>query len=457
MRTKDNTLITCKLCEDTVQASGMGSHLYHKHDKTTSEEYVNKFGEFRRKYLNERKRKEVSGIYCQICNESMMSHKHLLHHIHTHSITWQEYFIKYFFYGNHPTCSCGCGEKVKLIRHGKNEKNETVYARSILPGHNNNPPGYRSNNLEQRLKMREAAIKRMESKIGTFFNNGPSKGEIELQNFVKSLVPECNFQDRTILSGLELDIVIPAYKIAFEYNGGYFHSDLHKNKTYHLKKSLEAANQGYKVIHIWECDWYTRKDILKSMIKNQLGKTDTTIYARKTKILPLSPINASDFYRSNHLQGAAVGKYHYGLYYGDTLVSAMSFSSLRKATGLNKKENCYELIRYCNALNTTVVGGASKLFKYFIKIHTPEVIISYANFDWSTGNLYEKLEMQSEGRTPPGYFYTKSKYRFSRFQFQKHRLVARGADPTKTEYEVMISNGYARIWDCGNLKYKWGK
>jgi hypothetical protein len=33
MREKDKTLIKCKLCGDSVVASGMGSHLYHKHDK----------------------------------------------------------------------------------------------------------------------------------------------------------------------------------------------------------------------------------------------------------------------------------------------------------------------------------------------------------------------------------------------------------------------------------------
>lgn len=457
MRIKDSTTITCKLCEEVLQASGMGSHLYHKHDKLTSDEYVKRFGEFRRKYLNILTRKSKSSISCKICNEPMMSHKHLLHHIHNHDIPWQEYFVKYFFNGIHPICKCGCGEKVKLLRHGKNEKNETVYARSILPGHNNNPPGYRSNNLEQKLKMREAAVKRISNKVGSFFNNGPSNGEIELQDFIKSIVPECSFQDRTILFGLELDIVLPAYKIAFEYNGGYFHSDLFKNRVYHLNKSLEAASRGYKVIHIWECDWYTRKEVLKSMIKNQLGKTSNTVYARKTKITPLTPATVSEFYRNNHLQGAAIGKYHYGLYYEGVLVSAMSFSSLRKATGLMKKENCYELIRYCNLIDTTVVGGASKLFKHFLQKHTPEVVVSYANFDWSTGELYEKLGMQLEGRTSPGYFYTKSKYRFSRFQFQKHKLITQGADPTKTEYEIMISRGYLRVWDCGNLKYKWRK
>jgi len=95
------------------------------------------------------------------------------------------------------------------------------------------------------------------------------------------------------------------------------------------------------------------------------------------------------------------------------------------------------------------------MFSYFKKKYGPTYIISYANRDWSQGNLYQKLEMTYKGNTPPGYFYVKSKHKFSRFQFQKHKLVEQGADPTLTEYEIMLERGYYRIWDCGNLRFEW--
>ena len=69
--------------------------------------------------------------------------------------------------------------------------------------------------------------------------------------------------------------------------------------------------------------------------------------------------------------------------------------------------------------------------------------------------MYSKLGMVDKGVTPPGYFYTKSQYRYSRFAFTKHKLIEMGFDSSKTEYDIMTEQGYFRIWDCGNLKYEW--
>ena len=56
------------------------------------------------------------------------------------------------------------------------------------------------------------------------------------------------------------------------------------------------------------------------------------------------------------------------------------------------KENEYELVRFCNKLNTSVIGGADKLLQYFIRTYQPKEIISYADRRWSQGRLYDKLK-----------------------------------------------------------------
>lgn len=452
---KDTAQIECKICGTIVVASGMPSHLYHKHTKLSSKEYVDLYGEFRQKHLLIEKRKESSKVTCEICKESLVSHRALIHHLKTHQTKWEDYFIKHFFNGVHPVCSCGCGEKVKLIKSGKNDKKEIAYAREMLSGHNNNPPGYRTNSPEQKAIMRQSAIERMKKEKGTFFSSGPSKGEKSLQEFVKTIEKEVIFNDKILLSGLELDILLPLQKIAIEFNGGYFHSDLFKDKNYHLKKTEEVEAKGYRLIHIWESDWYLRPEIIKSNIKNILKLTDTRIYARETKVKEISVQQANKFIEENHLQGTAISKVRLGLFYKEDLVSVMTFSSLRKATGLTSKEGSYELLRFCNKLNTSTIGGASKLFSHFKRLYFPKHIISYANRDWSQGRLYYNLGMGYVSNTVPGYFYTKSKHRFSRFQFQKHKLVEQGEDATLTEYEIMLKNGYHRVWDCGNLKFEW--
>lgn len=454
-RQKDTTPIECKLCNVVIPASGMPSHLQHKHDKLSSQDYVKQFGEFRQKYIKAKTRQERSTVECQICNQKMVSHKQLLHHLHTHQITWQDYYVKYYFQGVHPTCSCGCGAKVKLLRHGKNEKGELTYAREMLPGHCNHKPGYRYNTPEQKETMRLAAIKRMQEG-NLMFNSGPSTPEQEIVAFLKEQgILNVIQSDKEILAGLELDIYLPDYNLAIEFNGNRFHSDLFKKKNYHLKKTLECSRKGIRLIHIWECDYVKRKGIILSNLQAILGKTPTRIYARQCTLKTLPAQQTNLFLRENHLQGSTVAGIRLGLFYEQELVAVMTFSKLRKAVGMQHKEGSYELARFCNKLNTTVVGGASKLFSYFIRTFEPKYVLSFANRDWSIGNLYQKLNMIQVGETPPGYFYVKSQYKYSRFAFTKHKLVQIGFDENKSEYAIMSEQGYFRIWDCGNLKYEW--
>jgi hypothetical protein len=454
-RQKDVTPVECKLCGVVVPASGIPSHLYHKHDKLSSNEYVEKYGEFRQKHLKNTQRLESSKTTCQICNTSVVSNKQLLYHIKSHKIDWKDYYVKYYFNGVHPTCSCGCGAEVKLLRHGKNEKGEPTFARDMLPGHCNHQPGYRYNTPEQKETMRRAAIKRMEEgKL--MFNPGPTGPEKVLVETLRSWgIHNIIQSEREILAGLELDIYLPDFNLAIEVNGNRFHSDLFKKRNYHLKKTEECARKGIRLIHIWECDFRKKQDILLSNLKSILNLTETRIYARECKIQEVTAKQASEFLKKNHLQGPTVAKIRLGLFKEGRLVSLMTFSKLRKAVGMTHKEGSYELARYCTELGTTNIGGASRLFKHFIRSYNPKYVMSFANRDWSIGNMYSKLGMQFTGYTPPGYFYVKSQFKYSRFAFTKHKLVEMGYDKNKTEYEIMTEQGYFRIWDCGNLKYEW--
>lgn len=58
--------------------------------------------------------------------------------------------------------------------------------------------------------------------------------------------------DRNVLNGQELDFYIPSKKLAIEFNGNYWHSDLKKEKKYHFNKSKLADSKGIRLIHIWE-------------------------------------------------------------------------------------------------------------------------------------------------------------------------------------------------------------
>jgi hypothetical protein len=116
-------------------------------------------------------------------------------------------------------------------------------------------------------------------------------------------------------------------------------------------------------------------------------------------------------------------------------------------------------VRYSSLLQHNVRGGFSKLLSSFIKSTNPKKILSYADKRFSTNkdSVYDKCGFVYCGDSSPNYWYVKKLERKHRFSFTKSRLIKQGFDKTKSEWEIMKSRGYDRIWDCGNLKYEWTK
>ena len=177
------------------------------------------------------------------------------------------------------------------------------------------------------------------------------------------------------------------------------------------------------------------------------------IFGRKCFVKEVSSKNSREFLELNHIQGNVNSSIKLGLYYDDELVSLMTFGGLRKSMGSNHKEGVYELLRFCNKLNSSVIGGADKLLKHFIKTHNPKEIISYADRRWSQGDLYEKLGFSKSNISKPNYFYINNTKRENRFTYRKDVLVKQGYSNDKTEHEIMLERGIYRVYDCGNLKY----
>ena len=131
---------------------------------------------------------------------------------------------------------------------------------------------------------------------------------------------------------------------------------------------------------------------------------------------------------------------------------------MRKALGSNHKEGVYEMYRFCVKINTVVIGIATKLFSFFVKIYNPTEIISFCDYRYGTGKLYEILKFNSEGKTKPNYWYTMCDgKRYHRFNFRKNVLhkKLKKFNNSLSEWQNMQNNGWDRIWDCGNLRYKW--
>ena len=248
----------------------------------------------------------------------------------------------------------------------------------------------------------------------------------------------------------EMDFYIPSLKFGIELHGMEYHSDIYLESDYHLKKSIAAEKQGIRLLQFWGVDITQNPEIVDSIILSNLN-FNKKIYARKCEIRTVSNFDAAEFLERNHIQGNSISKYQYGLYYEDDLVSLMTFAKSRFDKNID-----WELLRFCNKINTNVVGGASRLLSHFRKGHTG-TIISYADRMRSNGNLYKVLGFEFSHHTPPSYYYYKRGGDIeSRLKYQKHKLksVLDIFDPNLTESENMHNNGFFRIWNSGNSVWK---
>jgi hypothetical protein len=281
--------------------------------------------------------------------------------------------------------------------------------------------------------------------------NGTSRKEKDLLEYIKNVYDGIIIENHKMVK--EIDIYLPEINIGFEFNGLYWHSELNKNKLYHSDKKKFFKKQNIEIIQIWEDDWDYKSDIIKSIILNKINKSKK-IYARKCIVKELDNNDIiKDFLNKNHIQGFVGSKYKIGLFYNGELVSIMTFGNLRKSLNSKSEEQKYELLRFCNKLNFTVVGGASKLFKYFIDNFKVKEVISYSDNARSDGNLYEKIGFSLQHETDINYYWAKNGIKYHRYNFRKDKLVKNGADNSKTEVEIMHDMGYYRIFDCGSKKW----
>ena len=297
-------------------------------------------------------------------------------------------------------------------------------------------------NLSQRLH-----------KCNCTYEKSRSCGEKELESFIRKQLPE-NIEVvlNTKLGKYEIDIIIPNFKIAIEYNGLYWHSEqiLKDAKNYHLEKLIECNNLGYRLIQIFEDEWIEKKNIVKSKIKSIFKVLDNKIHARKCIIKEIDSKTKNEFLNKFHLQNSDISKIKLGAFYNNDLVSVMTFSHGNISKGSKKIDNVWELNRFCTIPNTSIPGIASKLLTYFKRNYDWKEIFSYADRRWSDGDLYYKLGFNLDHITSPNYWYTKDGCkRIHRFNLRKKPDEPRDV----SEWILRQSQGYYKVWDCGNKTF----
>lgn len=303
--------------------------------------------------------------------------------------------------------------------------------------------------------------------------------ENEVQEILKAIDPniKMDLNTRSVIAPYELDIYLPEYSIGIECNPtathnssryAFEHIDPGRSPTaynYHKMKTDLCETQGVFLFHIFGYDLKYHREIIVSMLKNLLHKNSHKYYARATYVKLVSPAEARQFLSENHRQGIAQSAIQLGLYLKSTqeLVSLMTFGKMRTTIGIDVSDlsECWELVRFCNKLDTSVVGGASKLFAYFVNTYCPKQIRSFSDRSHTKGELYKILGFYEIRRSTPNYVWVdmKTDRAYHRINAQKRNLKKflkdDALDLTKTEKEIMESHGYVQVYDSGTITWEW--
>ncbi len=285
-----------------------------------------------------------------------------------------------------------------------------------------------------------------------------SQGHKQISEFLTSLSIEHSNNDRSVISPNELDIYIPARKLAIEYDGLYWHREQSVGKKYHLGKTQQCIQQGITLIHIFEDEWNTKQDVVKSILKSKLG-LNQKIAARKTNIKQVDHKTKKTFLNQYHIQGSdRHSGVNLAMFFGEQMVGVATFCKPRSVGVKTRFNHFWELARMAFLPDTTIVGGVGKFLAHFKSLGVAKGLYTFADLRYSNAdsNGYNQLMVFSHLTTPNYWYFNSScQQRWHRYNFAKHVLPNKltNFNPELTEFENMTNNGFFRIWDCGNACY----
>lgn len=300
--------------------------------------------------------------------------------------------------------------------------------------------------------------------------------EDQVYTFLHNLNPSLIIVRNTkkIIAPYELDLYLPELNLGIECNPTSTHNSSvntwDKNssplkRNYHQMKTKMCEDRGIFLFHIFGYEWETKRTIIESMLRNLIGQNERVIYARRTVVKEVPGRIAADFLDKNHRQGNTFSSVRLGLYTKDSneLVSLMTFGKMRSTIGTSREDlsSCWELVRFCSELNTTIVGGASKLLASFIETYNPLRIRSFSDRSHTRGTLYEKLGFTEIRRSDPGYVWVNlsTDIAYHRVNAQKQHLKKflndDSIDLNKTEKEIMTEHNFVQVYDSGTITWEW--
>lgn len=276
--------------------------------------------------------------------------------------------------------------------------------------------------------------------IYVYKEKGTSKEELEIREFIieKRGIENLRFNYRKLIPPYEVDIFIVDLNIAIEYNGSYWHSDIKKDSQYHLFKSNLLKEKGIRLIHIYDYEWINNKDNIKEYLLAQMNMINNRIYARDCKVKEVG-IKECKNLLEYHQQGMTKATKYYGLYHNDEIVLCMLFGRLNNPKQ-EKDIDVWEVKREICKKGLIVVGGKSKVFKFFEKENNPKKVVSFVDNSKFTGNSYIKMGFVLEKVVEARYDWVR-----------KNTLDFVKRSPSIYN-DMKNNNSFFKVYDAGRLK-----
>jgi hypothetical protein len=144
------------------------------------------------------------------------------------------------------------------------------------------------------------------------------------------------------------------------------------------------VEKGFRVVWIKKFEWenLNKQNVLKSMILHSINKTKNRFFARNTVCEIVNNSDLKDFFNTSSFYGFRSASVAVCLKDKKTgeILQAMSFGHPYYGKG-KYGENCVECIRSAGKPHTLVVGGMTKLMKFFVQNfgHTFDTILYYVD------------------------------------------------------------------------------
>lgn len=202
---------------------------------------------------------------------------------------------------------------------------------------------------------------------------------------------------------------------------------------------------------IWEDFWQTKNALMRSRLLSMFGKT-RRVHARLCQVEAITQPVLVGFLETHHLHPPTSAKTKLALMQDGDIKAVASFSKPCPVDRGGRQWKSVELIRFCNASGTTVVGGLSKLIKHYIRNFEPEDIMTYADQEWSSGGSYRRLNFQEVGQREALEFWIEPGT-FRRFYPNQHSTLLAQAGLETFNADRLLNQGWTRIYNRGSIKF----